>query len=263
MTALLKKDPSAHHRSVLRYVGHVLKAKTTTSNLAYLSLYLSFAISTYEQMLWSRPPHTYTATLLSILGLAAVAELILCVLETNSGELVSFHQHRNLRSLADFNNQSSAEMEAHLSTEPVGWKTIKNNHNRALCMDLQWGQARDSQSVWLYDCNDTPSQKWLYDGLGRIHSGVNKKYCLIGLHDKLFILSCSSSVFQQWDLFTDGSIRSRAHGKFVGVSCEGLLNNDGVGRFDLLELQTYMYMCDNASQLKKWTVIGHRATMDH
>lgn len=227
--------------------------------------------------------HSYP---LVILGLAAVAELILCVLETNSGELVSFHQHRNLRSLADFNNQSSvvlrdfeglngtavpasespsqAEMEARLSTEPVGWKTIKNNHNRALCMDLQWGQARDSQPVWLYDCNDdTPSQKWLYDGLGRIHSGVNKKYCLSGLHDKLFIITCSSSVYQQWDLFTDGSIRSRAHGKIFGVSCEGLLNNDGVGRFDLLELQTYMYLCDNTSQLKKWAVIGHRATMDH
>src|SRR6056300_1230925 len=125
-------------------------------------------------MMWSRPSHTYTATLLSILGLAAVAELIVCVLETNSGELVSFHQHqhRNLRGLADFNNQSSvilrdferlngttvptpespsqAEMEARQSTEPVGWKTIKNNHNRALCMDLQWGQARDSQPVWLY-----------------------------------------------------------------------------------------------------------------
>jgi hypothetical protein len=239
-------------------------------------------------MLWFRPPlYTYTATLLSILGLAAVAELIVCVLETNSGELVSFHQHqhRNLRSLADFNNQSSvilrdvdglngttvptpespsqAEMEARQSTEPVGWKTIKNNHNRALCMDLQWGQARDSQPVRLYGCNGTPSQKWLYDGLGRIHSGVNKKFCLSGLHDNLFIHSCSSSsVYQQWDLFTDGSIRSRAHGKYVGVSCEGLINNDGIGQFDLLELQTYMYMCDNSSQLKKWTVIGHRATVD-
>lgn len=132
---------------VLNEGGHAISTyigSTIIISLPSVHCYIS-------NMLWSRRPthHTYPATLLSILGLAAVAELIVCVLETNSGELVSFqHRHRNLRSLADFNNQSSvilrdfeglngttvqapespseAEMEARQSKEPVGYKTIKS-----------------------------------------------------------------------------------------------------------------------------------------
>ena len=57
--------------------------------------------------MWPRFPHpththpTRTVVLLSILGIAAVAELIMYGLETDSQELVSVVQRRMLRSLGE------------------------------------------------------------------------------------------------------------------------------------------------------------------
>lgn len=150
-----------------------------------------------------------------------------------------------------------------LQVEPLElpvWKKIHNIRHWHWVMDLHQGNAKPWQPVNLISDRNhytENAQYWYMDVMGRIKSRSNTQYCLEGgingdLWRPMYLHYCHDGEWQQWTHeSSQGRLRNKWHGKYIGVKYCASNGNDNKGR---LELQHYFGDTSNCGKAQKWNM---------
>jgi hypothetical protein len=93
----------------------------------------------------------------------------------------------------------------------------------SLCVDLKGRNLSNRTPVTLHKCNRQGNQKFDFDVDGRLRSALDPTKCVEAgkrgdLYAKLYIYDCHNGKWQQWQRYTNGRIKNKHHGKYIGTA---------------------------------------------
>jgi len=100
---------------------------------------------------------------------------------------------------------------------------IRSRGRSSLCMDIYRSQTANLTPVQLFRCTGNNNQRFHFDADGRLRSALNPTKCIEAgaagtLYRKLFVFDCHNGLHQQWQRYSDGRIRNKGHGKYIGTA---------------------------------------------
>lgn len=109
-------------------------------------------------------------------------------------------------------------------TNPGTSSLLMNRRYKDRVADLHENKNQNFQEVNMRNKRNYyhPAQRWYVDSMNRIHH-VNSNYCLEAgvdgaLYKKAYVYKCHNGKWQQWDFRSDGRIRNKHHGYYLGVA---------------------------------------------
>ena len=100
-----------------------------------------------------------------------------------------------------------------------------------------------------------PAQMWKIDSLGRIRSIINNDYCLEAgtrgaLYAKAYVYRCHSGRWQQWEFRSDGRIKNKGNGWYLGVAYCGTKSDPNKQQLELRH-----YEDGSCGTAQKWSIV--------
>jgi len=88
------------------------------------------------------------------------------------------------------------------------WKTLTPMQDTMLCIDVPGGVPRNGLMLWLWECNGSENQRWVFDNY-QIRFGADESMCIdageMWNGKQLFMWECNGSPQQTWGYEEDAS----------------------------------------------------------